>query len=280
MLATLLHRVRATALRRAFWRDIATDAKALKQVFPDLTAIRDSSFTLVVSTGRTGTTWLAKALAHDSCAVSRHEPIPREQFAWAAALNESSSANAYADYRVRYIRRALDLQAAKVYVECNGALRRHGFEIKERCPRAYLPMIIRDGRDIVNSVMQRASLTEADPIYWSVRQRNNALGRPWSSLSKFQKACLIWRFDNEHMLEYADSIMRFEDMISSFEVFRDTLCRPLGLEIDREHWASRSRVVENANQSPRLRGWDHWTTEERDFFRDECGSLMSRFGYL
>jgi hypothetical protein len=279
LLTSLRQRIRAARTRRTFWNRIEQEKRALEALEFHPKVLARATCMIVVSTGRTGTTWLANTLASDARALVHHEPIRREQLAWAAAFNDPDAAAGYTEFRLRYIQRDIQSHPGRIYVECNGALRRHGKDIKSRCPNVYLPLIIRDGRDIVASVMQRPSLTEADPVLRSVASGNSVLGRRWSSLDKFQKICLLWRVENEYALQYADKVVRFEDMMSDYQAFHDCFCQPTGIHVDAGLWSSRSRVKDDANCSTRRYGWAEWNGEQRGFFRAECGALMTSFGY-
>lgn len=269
---------RAMGAYRAFWKRIEQDRVALDRQFRDASFPPSQRLMIVVSTGRTGTQWLANTLNLAADGVAVHASIKAEQFAWVRAFNNETTTAHYCDFRVKYLKRAALMSSGRAYIECNSALRRHVQVLRARVPTLYIPHIIRDGRDSINSVMHRKSLTSQDPIAWCVRSNLCRDGRCWRAMDKFQRACWIWRIDNEYLTRFADRTIRFEQMITDFDLFHHVFCEPHGIELSASSWGARLGLRENLNKRKTLTGWHEWTVSQRRFFEQECGALMSQFG--
>ncbi len=235
---------------------------------------------LIVSTGRTGTTWLAKLRSTIPGVAAAHEPIKHEQFAWAKAFSDVGTARSYAEFRMRYIRAEYLRLGCSVYVEANGALRRHVQALKQIDPSIYIPHVVRDGRDIVSSIMNRPSITVADPFHHFYDDSLcNFLGGEVPPQSKFEKVCWLWRIENEFMAEHCDHTVRFEDMMTDYTVFSKAFCEPIGVALSYDRWSRSLRKVENATKVVAFPGWEGWSDEHKKYFLDCCGDAMRKFGY-
>lgn len=277
-LAFLSYVIKSIRMRKVFWHNIKKDYSFLENTHKN--RIHSTPVMLIVSTGRTGTTWLANTLSSIDNVVARHEPIPNEQFAWSAAFNDASSALWYAKYRVLYIEREIYNSSANVYIEANGAIRRHIQALKTLAPEIYIPHVIRDGRAVVTSIMNRNSITEKDPYFWAVDKKRCLGQKCWGEMNKFEIACSLWKIENEYMLKNADHTVRFEDMITDYSSFSDAFCNPVGIKISYDEWYERTRFADNKNKKKTFPGWGGWSKDQKQFFLECCGEMMERFDYF
>jgi len=248
--------------------------------FPDKSELGKTRICIIVSTGRTGTAWIAKLINSSLGVHAVHEPIMHEQIAHAEALSRPESIEKYANFRIRYINAQCAKGSWDVYVEVNGALRRHVHAIKNICPQIYMPHVIRDGRDVVSSIMNRPkSLTIRDPCYFFVNGHVADIDNQWSKLSKFEKACCLWNSDNEYMSKYCDATIKFEEMLSDYDKFVEILCDPIGILIERDKWKKSLNQIENSNKKITFPKWEHWSSKEKSAFFEICGKTMEKYGY-
>lgn len=267
--------IKARVLHFRFWRNV----ERMSKVLPPLDSSRIGTVMIIVSTGRTGTTWLAKLLATIPGVLATHEPVRHEQFAWAKAFSDVGAARRYAEFRMRYIRAEYLRLGCSVYVEANGALRRHVQALKQIDPSLYIPHVVRDGRDLVTSVMNRPSITVADPYYHFHDITGEFVGGAVSPQTKFEKACWLWKIENEFMAEHCDYTVRFEDMMTDYGVFCKAFCEPIGVTLSYDRWSKSLRKVENATRDVAFPGWEGWSDEHKRYFLDCCGDAMRKFGY-
>jgi hypothetical protein len=144
-------------------------------------------------------------------------------------------------------------------VESNGNFWERAPDLREAYPGAVIVHQVRDGRDVVRSVMTR-------------KQR---LGRT------FKQACVRWVRRNEQLARDIASGLRFrmEDLQSDVRTFGH-MAGLMGAEaVDETAWESiRGRLV---NQSKRHTFPHHsdWSDHQEAVFWDICGETMAGMGY-
>jgi len=236
---------------------------------------------LVVSTGRTGTQWLAGLLARAPGARVEHEPVPVETWAHRAALQDPEAAIRYVNgFRLKEIYLRVRRQDPACYGEVNGILRRHVDAFRDAVPRLRLVHLVRDGRDVVRSLVSRGTWAGQHPVYGGFTPPPvDDVARSWDERSSFERACWLWTWENAHMRERIPNLARLEDITSSYDAFRDQILEPLQLELGEAAWAEARNAVENLTGSHTMPAWDEWSSEEKEAFRRICGDEMARYGY-
>ena len=236
---------------------------------------------LILSTGRTGTTWLANTLNQAQGACVMHEPVPSEQYDHAQALMRPEVAEQYlTDFRLGEMALRCLMKTPLVYGEVNSALRRHGSAFRKLVPRMRIIHLVRDGRDVVRSKMTRTAFTQHDPYYRDLVPPAVDIERlKWCTMNRFEKVCWMWAYDNSYLRKEADYTVKFEDVITSFNYFESRILDPLGLQLDQRVWEARRRNPENKNKGPQYAGWSQWSDAERDTFVELCGKEMCQYEY-
>ena len=235
----------------------------------------------VLSTGRTATMWLSNLLNTCSDAHVAHEPVPAEQIDHARAFMNPKVADEYI-YKFRLRDMALRCQSYKIsrYGEVNGALRRHASSIKKFLPDSCLIHLVRDGRDVVRSVMSRKTLTKADPIYRDLSPPEEDLDPVvWKNMNRFERLCWIWAYENAYLRSCCDFRARFEDITTEFSAFKEQILDPIGLDLSLREWALSSSTPINQTTGKQYKGWADWTETEKSTFIDLCGDEMAHYGY-
>jgi hypothetical protein len=234
----------------------------------------------VLAIGRSGTMFLASLLDRAEAATVEHEPVREDFQAYQEAFHSEVAARAYLE---RFRRREMYLRlregAPGTYGEVNSYLRRHAGALRTVFPSATLIHLVRDPRAVVRSMMARDTLGETD--------RNTRLIHPapsdpwyesWPRMSRFERICWYWQHENRYLRASLRAVVRFEDLVSSWELFRDGLLGPIGLELPREVWAS--AVAQPVNSTPaHRRARAEWTPAEQESFVRLCGEEMAHYGY-
>lgn len=234
-----------------------------------------------LSTGRTGTRWLSGLLNGDPDALVVHEPVPVETMEHKRAFDDPEEARRYIrDFRLKEI--YLRTHRAKVsrYGEVNGCLRRHAVALEEFLPEAALIHIVRDGRDLVRSLVARKTYDGTHPVYHDFRPPpTDPVAARWDELSLFERSCCGWKVENEYLRRHVPLRVRFEDMLSSYDRFRADVLGPTGIEVSRAEWEASVQQPENVTESHTLPGWESWTEDETRTFWELCGDEMVHYGY-
>lgn len=236
---------------------------------------------LVVSTGRTGTKWLSGLLARMADAVVEHEPVPRETWAHREATEHPDAAARYVErFRLKEIYLRARARDPLVYGEVNGALRRHVDALREAVPTLRLVHLIRDGRDVVRSLVSRETWSSEHPVYGGFRPPPvDDLARSWDRRSPFERACWIWQWENAFIRERIPDCARLEDIVSSYAAFEEQVLTPLGLALDESTWREARNSVVNRTPRHGLPHWEDWPAERKATFQRICGDEMARYGY-
>lgn len=236
---------------------------------------------LVVSTGRTGTKWLAELLGQISGGQVEHEPIPVEMWAHREAMEDPSAATPYVTrFRLKEIFLRTRGSDPAWYGEVNSGLRRHVDAFRDAVPGLRLVHLVRDGRAVVRSLVSRGTWAGQHPVYGGFTPPPvDEVARSWGERSSFERACWIWTWENAYMRERIPDLARLEDITSSYDAFRGQILKPLHLQLDETVWAEARNAVENRTQSHAMPAWDEWSSEQKAAFRRICGDEMARYGY-
>jgi hypothetical protein len=206
-----------------------------------------------------------------------------ETWAHKAAVGNLNIAEAYIrKFRLKeiYLRIAREHPDVKIYGEVNGALRRHIIPIKTHLPKAKMIHLVRDGRDVVRSVLSRGAFSKKHPVYYDFRPPLvDEYSKRWEKLSDFEKACWMWQWDNKYMRQHIGQRTRFEDITSSFALFKKQILEPLDLDLREDTWKSHAQRPKNVSSKYTLGKWDDWTCEQKDRFAHICGKEMQLYAY-
>ena len=239
----------------------------------------DGNFFLITSTGRTGTTLFANILNSSGESQVAHEPMIGEQYYHRLSIeNPNYSYNYISNFRLKeiYLRKT-----KKRYGEVNSALRRNVKDIKRILPKTTVIQIIRNGYDVVSSILNRKTFTKNDRYYWTMIPDASIIPeREWSKLSRFEKICFMWAEENRWLSENCDVSAKFETLIEDYEYFTETVANVVGISVSKESW----EYYVNKNINPNSSYYDenkpeNWTKEQHDSFNRICGSEMARYGY-
>lgn len=242
----------------------------------------------IVTTGRSGSTTITRALSvlHNVHAV--HEPPPE--------LILESSGYRYGTTSAEEVRTLLretrgPIVGRSIYVESNQTLSLIIPEIAQVFPEARFVWLLRNGLDVVGSTMQKQWYTghsehhdryeDCPPLEkaWIdgriAGDRCGAMSaQTWQSLGRFEKCCWYWDYVNrvieEDLAEHASDrliMVRLEEMDRRL----GELTQWMGLR------AAVLPSVPHSNKAKR-RPYHHtdWSRDDREVFARLCGEQMDR----
>lgn len=229
--------------------------------------------------GRSGSMFLAKCLNKYTDAIVYHEHR-RDRDACVQAYWSEEAARRYLRYRGLVIRYRTKFRNVPVYGEVNSYLRYHVDALR----LAWNPVIfhlVRDGRDVVRSIMNRKAYTSADSKHTGriTPKEGDFMLAGWESRDRFEKVCWYWADTNRHLLDKGATLVRFEDAKGSFEYFRQRLLDPLRLEMEEAIWRREKDRPRNVNLSYSFPAWEDWNEGQRLTFERVCGPVMRDMGY-
>lgn len=243
---------------------------------------------LIVSSGRTGTQFLARYFdANYPGVVGRHEPPPRYRLR--IAVNAHAAGALSRERTLRMLaarrRRLVDRLDAELYVESNPFLWGAVDLFDEVFESPTVVHVVRDPRDQVRSSLGHGTgsgwkaLANRFVPWWSPR----APGAPASG-DAFERAAWQWAVVNERLDAFGPRCadyrrLRYEDLFDETSSGLRALCAHLGLA-----FAGAGAPVdpgERINRSARevLPGWRDWSEARCRSLQRIAGPRMERYGY-
>jgi len=248
---------------------------------------------IVVSTGRTGTRFLAHMFAGVG-AEATHELGPR----WLRLVS-----NAYAAGRITEgTARSLVIRArpqpaspdGRPWVEASCLLYGVVRPILDAFPQANVVQVVRDPRTYVPSALGWGAYRlggrplNVVPFRRLAPPQFHPRSLParvaWARQNQFQRLCWAWAAMNRTMREQGAGsdrvhVVRFEDLFGPEDGERSLgrLCALAGLEPQPQQVAELKR--RRLNAGPGGGGWAEWGRAERQWLRVTCTDEAARYGY-
>lgn len=139
-------------------------------------------------------------------------------------------------------------------VEVNSHLRKRVAEIERVYPDADIIHLVRDGRDVVRSLLTRKPKTG------------------------FIGACKIWRDANDMLLDHDLPLARIEDLSDDFDAFAN-LVKTFDGAPDRMAWGVLKDTKINRTGQYLCPHWSEWEGYYTDTFWEIAGEIMTECGY-
>lgn len=231
--------------------------------------------------GRSGTKFLSELLDMDRTAAVFHEPVAEDFEAIVEAQHDREAARTYIEeFRIERMYRLVRDRDVTTYGEVNSALRYHMGELAEAFPDARLVHLVRDGRDVVRSIMNRRHYTGGGEGHHSlVPSPATAIGESWESMGRFEKVCWLWADAVDRVEDHTSRRVQLEGLVADYDYFRDQIERYLDLEIGRKAWRRHTERPTNVTQSHSFPHWRDWGGTRQERFEEICGDQMRRVGY-
>jgi hypothetical protein len=156
--------------------------------------------------------------------------------------------------------------------------------LAEVFPGASFIHILRDGRDVVHSMLNFPADAVPDPAVGRFLQENV----PW--LTSMRGACKEWCEHVEAAMAFCDGhadramVVRYEDLVAAPEASFQSIYGFLGIadEGGPARFLASRRINSSFGGRPRLSGselWEAWEEEQRRTFAEVAGATMLRCGY-
>jgi hypothetical protein len=244
--------------------------------------IASKDFFFILALGRSGTTFLAHLLNMVPNAVVFHEPARSDIDAYRRAFFSPDDAERYiASFRKKEMYLRTRSKDFRVYGEVNSLLRRHSEALKRQFPRAGFLHMVRDGRNVVRTMMSTDALKPGFMWTWWLRpHESDPFYAQWSTMDRFAKLCWYWRVENHHLRTTIGNTVKFEDVVRDYECFEQRILRPFGLVMPEAVWKQHSGVQRNSTSTYSLPHWREWDADHLRTFESICGDEMRANGYL
>jgi hypothetical protein len=239
-------------------------------------------FFFILALGRSGTAFLAHLLNQARGAYVFHEPAFEDFEAAVRAFYSPLAAERYMQqFRKKEIYLRMRNTPPGVYGEVNSGLRRHTEAIKTTFPNATLVHLVRDGRDVVRSMMSRRTMTLKDPFTSRIHPTGqDSCKARWTKMDRFARICWFWQSENSYLRTKIGNPVQFEKILSSYEYFYNTILAPCHIFIDKKEWETAVVSPNNRTSTFRMQNWDTWTPRQQETFREICGDEMAECGYV
>ncbi len=141
--------------------------------------------------------------------------------------------------------------------------------------------LVRDGRKVVRSMMNRSAFTDRDPHHTGRIKPylEDIYFKVWNDLSRFQKICWYWNHAVTLLIAKKIPLLHFEKIISDYDYLNERLLKQVNLTLDRDVWEKEIQVVINANKSTGFPEYPDWIEQHKLQFNLICGSTMKLLGY-
>lgn len=243
--------------------------------------INDKQIFFILGIGRSGTQFFSQLLDKSKNAYVVHEPVRSDFRAYKEAFfNERKAYKYFKTFRKKEIYLRVKLNNMEVYGEVNSVIRRHCKAIRELFPKANIFHIVRDGRDVVRSMMARKTMTDEDQNTKNIRPiEGDPWFENWTEMNRFDKLCWYWDVENRYLHKNIDITIHFEQLISNYEYFNEKLLEPLNLEIPKEVWEREVKTPKNITKKYTIPHWNTWNPVKLESFNKICGETMKKLGY-
>jgi hypothetical protein len=260
---------------------LLTRAKLWRTQTRALDWFKERTVFFALGMGRSGTNFLARLLGDCPEAAVFHEPIVEDLEAFVEAFKSTDAARRYLDaFRVRRMYDLVKDREIRVYGEVNSALRYHAPALKAAFPDAKLMHLVRDGRDVVRSVMSRHHYMPGTSGHLALEPLpSDHLYTRWPDLSRFEKVCWLWADANRRLSQDLGWVVKFEELIGGYDYFRENVNKPFDLEISPDRWRLETNKPRNITKAFSFPPWTQWDRKMIARFDDICGGEMARLGY-
>jgi len=170
---------------------------------------------------------------------------------------------------------------AQVYCEVNSYLRYIVEEIKSKI-NCDVILIVRDPKKVIRSIMSRKrAYTKIDPFNEeNISPKFDTIHfTHWEEYTRFEKVCWYWVDANQIVLSVADSVLRFESLISDYSYLTDNIINNYGFDISFEHWLAAVKKPENHSTIFNFPPYEQWNSKEQYFFQNMCKVISQKLSY-
>ncbi len=272
-----------TALKMKQWKDdrdnkafIADKQEAMASWF------KDTPLFFGFSSPRSGTVFLTDLLTRTlEGGIVEHEANIVDYLEFTRAIQSEENAFRYIiDFRKADIFKRAEGQPTAFYGEVNPFLRMHCKAIAKAMPNAKLLHIVRDGKEVVRSVMCRDKLGKKDPMSDLIfPPANDPYAAEWGNMDRFEKVCWQWQFTNRYMRENIAHTVYFKRMRTDYDYFKTQVADHIEQIVPQEAWEDHVNRPKNQSVNYRFPHWKEWTDEQMATFERICGEEMKNYNF-
>ena len=199
---------------------------------------------LLTGLGRSGTQWLVALLREDPKALVTHEWWPRRYVALQPMHNKAVALPGRSDVdwearRLDDFKAMLNATDKEVYIEVNSKARYFVPTLQHFVPDMETMQLVRHGGDVIRSYYSRRTYKPADGHGPLEPGPGDPYREKWRDMDRFQKLCWMWGFTTHWLDERVDDFVRFETILSDYDVLYNKILRPYGLDISASTWGQR-----------------------------------------
>ncbi len=230
---------------------------------------------------RSGTVFIANILATETKnAHIEHEANIDDYWHYPKAIgNDEEASNYINNYRLKEIPTRANRKCT-YYGEVNPFLRLHCKAIKTALPKAKLFHIVRDGRQVVRSIMSREILGRKDPFKNLISPpSNDPYARRWSKMERFERVCWQWQYENHFIRNHVPHFIRFEDLLVDYDYFKANLLDYLDIHISMVTWKRYVDRPINITPNYQMGPWETWSDNDQKIYEEYCSKEMQQYGY-
>lgn len=247
----------------------------------------------LISTGRTGTRFLANFLNLFEINYAVHEPLPNllaegNDFA-RNRISAEEIKKKYLAGRQIYFKEILKNRQIKKYIESNNRLYSFIPVIRELYPESKFIHVVRDGRDVVRSGMSRHFYTKQDKTYRISADLipDDPYFEKWNNMDQFEKICWWWQkkdsmiFNDTYSFE--DSILiKFEEIFNQRDGYPGIkrILSFLNIENVSDDFIKSKIKKVNETKSFAVDHWKNWDEDKLKKFDTIAGNHMRKLGYV
>lgn len=244
-----------------------------------------------LSTGRTGTTTVAKALQGVVGVQSFHELKPH-LFDSRYHIYQEGDVHApwiEKDFKEkRWQPLSTASQSGDIFVESSAFLSFHTPQISRAITNSRFVFMHRNPEEFVVSGLRRNWYESHPNDHVRLTPRIDDIDREkWSQYTQFEKICWLWANYNsfclscyEQLPEHRRIILPSDDLWGSPRESAEKLCQLVDLDSSQVDIINRDlRIKHNAQLTGQVTGWAEWTNMQREAFERICGPVMARLGY-
>lgn len=243
--------------------------------------IESKKLFFIFSLGRSGTQFLTRVLNNDLNTMVFHEPVRRDILEYAKSFDNNYNYSEYIKgFRSRFIETKVENTDVLVYGEVNSLLRRHAVAIMDEIPNVKGFYLIRDGRDVVRSMMSREGMSDTWLYKKISPKHDDKFLNAWPTMNQFEKCCWVWASENTILYEQFGPALKFEILLKDYIYFKSKLLDPLDLNIGIDEW-QKERLIKSENKTKKFtcEPYSQWSVVWKDTFWKICGDMMQKNGY-
>ena len=238
---------------------------------------------------------MAHLFSKDSRILSLHEPHPSmldiSNKYIKGFVNESEVIKEFKHKRYFYFRKA-QLEKKELYIESNNRLYSLIPVIKEIFEDYRIIHIVRDGREVVRSGMNRKYYTNNDVFFkkriMALDFKNDEYYSQWNEMSSFEKTCWWWQkkdsiiYSQVKNCEKARTYKYEELFFSNDAQLFEELIRFIGIDdvtSQKKYFLQNRNKKINKNNLNNFPKWNEWNDEQKNKFNLIAGEHMQEMGY-